>query len=179
MTLLDGSRIALRQLQKADVTQDYVGWMNDPEINRYLESRHDTLTLADCQKFVEDRLADAWLFGIFVKDGGRHVGNIKLGSINRLYQRGDVGYLIGDRSCWGQGIATEAVGLVTRFGFGQLGLHRIEAGCYADNLASLRVLMKSGYTVEGFMRDYCILDGRWQGCFKLAVLNDKSLPANA
>lgn len=50
---------------------------------------------------------------------------------------------------WGRGIATEAAQLMIEFGFDQLAMHRIHAGCAASNLTSERVLLKLGFSHEG------------------------------
>ncbi|MET3208450.1 UNVERIFIED_CONTAM: ribosomal-protein-alanine N-acetyltransferase [Paenibacillus sp. PvR008] len=53
-----------------------------------------------------------------------------------------LGYIL-DRPFWGQGLATEVVGEMLRFGFGSLKLRRIEGRCQEDNQASVRVLIKN------------------------------------
>ncbi|WVM94098.1 GNAT family protein [Halopseudomonas pachastrellae] len=63
--------------------------------------------------------------------------------------------------------------MITAYGFDSLGLHRLEAGCYEDNLASLRIFLKAGYTVEGFMREHVTLNGRRMGCFWLGKLHNE------
>ena len=51
---------------------------------------------------------------------------------------------------------------MTRFAFGRLGLHRLEAACCPDNDASRRLLLKAGFELEGRARDYLKIDGRWR-----------------
>ena len=49
---IDAKRIFLRPLEKADCTNLYVSWLNDPEVNRYLETRHTPQTLETVEAFV-------------------------------------------------------------------------------------------------------------------------------
>ena len=165
-------RTYLRRLEHTDASAKYVAWLNDSEVNRYLETRHTFQTLEGCRDFIRKCNADpgSHLFGIFLKDTGQHIGNVKIGFINTQYQRGQISLFIGEKQFWGQGFSSEVVRAVTAFGFDRLGLHRLEAGCYDANLASLRVFLKAGYVVEGFMRDQVILDGLRIGCFWLGVL---------
>jgi [ribosomal protein S5]-alanine N-acetyltransferase len=53
-----------------------------------------------------------------------------------------------------RGLATAAVGLVTRWGIGEGGLHRIEGLVEPGNTASVRVLERNGFRREGLLRDY-------------------------
>jgi len=161
-------RLAFRQLQVEDVTDAYVGWMNDPEITRDLEVRFAHQDQESVQEFVRTQLEnpDSYLMRISLNDFDLHIGNIKLGPINRNHQSAQISLLIGERDQHGKGLATEAIMRLTRWGFDTLGLERIEAGCYEDNLGSLRAFLKAGYSVEGFRRKAVIAaDGRRIGSF--------------
>src|SRR5688572_19759364 len=95
------------------VTERYVGWLNDPLINRYLESRYVTHTLESTRDFVAGALAnpDALFLGIRQRSTGLHVGNIKV-ELNRRHGLGEIGILIGERAVHGQGIATTAISML-------------------------------------------------------------------
>jgi RimJ/RimL family protein N-acetyltransferase len=114
-----------------------------------------------------------YLHGIFRKSDGLHIGNAKIGLINRHHKNAQVSLLIGDKNSWGQGFAIEAVNAMSEIGFSQLGLQKLEAGCYEENLASLRVFLRCGYSVEGFMRNHVISNGVRKGCFWLGVTADE------
>lgn len=177
MTDPDSPRLLYRKLSSEDVSERYIGWLNDPEVNRYLEIRFDKHTLETCHAFVERTNDDACshLFGLFDKQSRSHIGNIKLGFINSRHQRGELSFFIGDKRFQGRGLATEAVRELTRWGFAECGLQKIEAGCYEQNFASLRCLLKSGFFVEGFARNAVELEGRRMGCFKLGALPEQFL----
>ena len=85
-------------------------------------------------------------------DDASPIGAIGL-EINPLDHHAELGYWL-SRENWGQGICTEAVGLVVRFGIEQLGLQRIHAICMASNAASGRVLEKNGMLREGRLRNH-------------------------
>lgn len=173
MTSLATARLSLRELRPEDVSPDYVGWLNDPAINRYLETRFSPQDEAAVRAFVAAQLAspDAFLFRIALAGTDRHIGNIKLGPINRAHGSAKISLLIGARDQHGQGLATEAIAAVTAWGLATQGLHRVEGGCYADNLGSLRAFLKCGYAVEGFRREAVVgADGRRQGVFLFARL---------
>ena len=66
---LTSDLVALRVLTIDDVSERYVSWMNDQEINQYLESRYTAHDLSSVQSFVADMYAseDDYLFGIYYK----------------------------------------------------------------------------------------------------------------
>lgn len=175
MLTLRSPRLLLRKLTAADATPEYAAWLNDPAVNRFLEVRHVTHTVESCSAFIEqmNASADQHLFGIFLADCGRHIGNIKLGFVDRRNGTGQISLLLGDKSVWGQGYATEAIRSMTSHAFTGVDLQRVEAGVYESNLGSLRAFMKVGYTVEGFFRQKFLLEGRRVGCFWLGVLRNE------
>jgi ribosomal-protein-alanine N-acetyltransferase len=79
---------------------------------------------------------------------------------------------------WGKGFATETVERLLQFGFGQLGLHRIEAGCATENAASARVLGKTGFLKEGLCRKVLPIRGEWKDGFNFAILKEDWLHNN-
>lgn len=159
----DGERLQLRRLRAEDVGPAYVGWMNDAETVRYTESRHQRHTLDSIREFVAacQASSDVHLWGIFERAGGAHVGNIKLGPIDGAHRRASIGLIIGERSRWGRGYATEAIGIVVRLAFGELGLHKLTAGVIAGNEASLKAFRNNGFLVEGVRSKHTLVDGAW------------------
>jgi RimJ/RimL family protein N-acetyltransferase len=160
---LDGPRVTLVTLHVEDVTERYVRWMSDPLVIRYLESRHAPSSAERVREFVATTQADAdqHLMAIRLQDGDEHIGNIKLGPVNRVHRSADIGIIIGERDQWGKGYATEAIALMTDHAFGTLGLHKLNAGCYAPNEGSARAFEKAGWTREGLRRAQYLSDGEW------------------
>lgn len=169
-----GSHVELFLLRPELVTDRYVGWLNDPDVNRYLESRFVRHRIEDVRTFVSAQLSsDAILMlGIRSRELDRHVGNIKLGPVNRWHGLGEIGIMIGDRDAWGKGIATEAIALMTRIGFEELGLRKITAGCYRSNTGSQRAFERAGFAVEAVRRAHFLLEGRPEDAVLLGCLRD-------
>jgi len=70
----------------------------------------------------------------------------------------EVGYWLGE-TAWGRGIMTEALQAVTAECFKRFDITRVYALPFADNRASVRVLERAGYTLEGHLRQSAIKDG--------------------
>jgi RimJ/RimL family protein N-acetyltransferase len=153
-------RLILAILSEDEVDEDYRGWMSDPEVVRYLETRGGSPTIAALREYVASMRAsdDSYFFGMFLRDGRRHIGNIKLGPVSALHNRASIGLVIGDKASWGQGYAAEAVGALAAWGFDVLGLDKITAGSYARNLGSIRAFQRHGFRIEGVQRSQVRLD---------------------
>ena len=173
VSVLEGSTVYLRKIVLFDVNANYYRWMNDPEVAQFLEVRHTRRSLKDLREYVAsiiERKEDAF-FAICLNETGRHIGNVKLGPINRDHRFAHIGFLIGEREFWKQGIATEVVNIVTRYAFETLKLHKVLAGCYANNLASLRVFKKTGFKKEGVQESQWLCDGKHIDGILLAKIN--------
>jgi [ribosomal protein S5]-alanine N-acetyltransferase len=72
---------------------------------------------------------------------------------------GEIGYAI-DPQERGRGVATRSVELLTRWGFDELGLERIELVIDVQNAGSVRVAERVGYTLEGVLRSKHVKDGQ-------------------
>lgn len=174
LSVIRGKQIFLRRLTEEDATQEYVDWMNDPEINQYLESRFYTQTIESTKVFIRSVTNDNnYQFGIFLNESGKHIGNIKIGSINHYHRYADIGFLIGDKSYWGRGIATEAVKLATDFAFKTLKLHKLTGGLYEPNMGSMRTFLKNGYKEEGRLKNQYLLNGKYIDVLLFGKINEK------
>jgi ribosomal-protein-alanine N-acetyltransferase len=86
-----------------------------------------------------------------------------------IVQAACVGYYVGAPFA-GRGYMTEALGLALRHAFVRLGLHRVEADIEPDNVASIRLVRRLGFTREGLSRRYLKLRGRWRDHERWAIL---------
>jgi len=165
-------RLVLRPLTIEDATVQYLSWLNDPEVNRYLESRFRVHQLKDLSTFIEEVNSDpsAVLLGIFIRQNNKHIGNIKIDSINSYHKHGVIGLMIGDKREWGKGYATESIAAVTQYSLEQLELQKITAGCYEGNLGSKKAFEKVGYQVEGLLRSQVETGEGREGVWQLGIL---------
>ncbi len=91
---------------------------------------------------------------------GELIGNAGIRQATAGSHEAEIGYELAPAH-WGHGYATEAVRELIRFGWEELGVHRIYAHAVADNVASARVLEKCGLTLEGRLRDKEWYKGRY------------------
>lgn len=136
-------------------TEKYLSWLNDPEVNRYLETRFCQQSLETISEFVKSRQMDeSCLFRAIIDiETNQHIGNAKVMITNSQYMRGEISYFIGERSYWGRGFATRVVKDMTIAGIDALGLRKIRALVRCTNVASQRVVLKCGYTLEYVLKN--------------------------
>jgi len=157
--------VHLKPLSLSHVSPRYVAWLNDEQVNRYLETRWQEQTIDTVLKYVDQSLKDPGvrIFAILeMAKGERHIGNIKIGPTNERHQYADLSYLIGEKECWGKGYATEAIKLACEYAFKVMKLHRLRAGLYAKNEASRRALVRNGFVHEGTFARELKFGETWQ-----------------
>jgi len=118
-----------------------------------------------------DRKADvAYGYFLFRGDSHRLVGGINVSNVRRgAIQSASLGYWVGAPYA-GRGVMTEALGRVLVHLYDDIGLHRIEAACMPENMASRRVLEKCGFTYEGTARRYRQIAGAFRDHMLFAKL---------
>lgn len=115
----------------------------------------------------ERELGSGYGFGIFV--GERFCGEINLNSIQRgPFQNAYIGYWM-DEAMAGNGYTPEAVAVLCRFAFEDLGLHRVQISIIPRNAASRRVVEKLGMREEGVAQRYLEIDGTWEDHVRYAI----------
>jgi RimJ/RimL family protein N-acetyltransferase len=169
---LRGERVRLVPPDRTMHLENALAWMNDPEITATLKlnlgvSRRQEELFFDT---IETRRNGDFVWAI-VDEKSRHIGFIGLHAINWRNRWATGGLVIGERSAWGKGYATDAVRVRTGFAFGELGLHRIEG--HTMNPAMKRVFEKVGYQHEGVARRKFWREGRWHDADLYGVLAEE------
>ncbi|MEG1257274.1 GNAT family N-acetyltransferase [Clostridium sp.] len=107
----------------------------------------------------------------FIKEAGAHfgiykddklIGRIRLYNIVQgVFKSGFIGYSI-DQKCQGNGYMKEAVNLVLKYAYEDLGLHRIEATTLVENEKSQNVLKACEFSELGVCKEYLYINGKWR-----------------
>jgi RimJ/RimL family protein N-acetyltransferase len=166
-------RLILREF----VAEDWpavLAYQRDPRYLRLYE--WNDRTEADARRFVnmfieqqKQRPRRRYQLAVTLKDGGRLIGNVGIRRGSGGAHEAEIGYELAPDE-WGRGYATEAAREIVRFGFEELGLHRISAWTVAENVASARVLEKVGMTLEGRLRDKEHYKGRYWDVLMYAMV---------
>ena len=164
-------RLIYKPLSVKHTSEEYVSWMNDPDVNKYLESgsNYTVNLLDDFLKNVEQN--DIYFWAIHLKKNGKHIGNIKIDPISTNNLIGEYGILIGDKGQWGKGYAAEASIAIVRFCFETIGLRKVTLGVVAENAAAVRLYKKIGFEQEGFYKGHSCCHGKHFDVIRMAIFN--------
>jgi RimJ/RimL family protein N-acetyltransferase len=151
--VLHAGSLTLRPWQASDATA-VRQIMADERMGRYLElpwpySAVDAVEFVTQSGVAGRRDGSRIDCAIARNTDGALLGSVSL-NLRSARRGGEIGYWV-DAGSWRQGVATEAVQTLARFGFAH-GLKRIEIACDHRNVASARVAMKSGFRYEGIAR---------------------------
>lgn len=146
--IIDGKRIYLRTLTVKDATERYCSWINDQEVNRFLDSKR--ITIDELKKYIQKRVSDSnCIFcGIFLKENNFHIGNVKLEPINFIEKKATLGIIIGAKNYWNKGFATESLEIILNYSFNTLGLDEIDLGVYKKNKSAIKAYIKTGFEIS-------------------------------
>jgi len=147
-TLIKGDRIYLRELTEEDASREYCSWINDSEVNKFLDTKK--ATVGQLRQYIREktRNKNCLFWGIFTNSENKHIGNIKLEPIDWAGKKATLGILLGDKNYWGQGLGTDVVKLTTDYAFKELGLKKVELGVVSENKAAIKCYQKVGFNVD-------------------------------
>jgi [ribosomal protein S5]-alanine N-acetyltransferase len=160
---IDTERLHLRQIRHEDADAIMAIYSGD-EMMRFLaqppiDTREKAIGLIDWfSSNFQNQIGIDW--GITLKGETELIGMGGAYGWNREDRKIDIGYHI-LTPYWGKGYATEATRAIIGWCFKNLDLHRIQADCTDGNIGSERVLLKSGFKVEGVWRESCWEHGRF------------------
>jgi RimJ/RimL family protein N-acetyltransferase len=126
------------------------------------------MTLQDSQNFI-DRLAShdhAWV----IEHEGRFLGEIRLDALDMHDRRARLAIGLYDERRLGKGLGQEAVRLVLRYAFAELGLHRVGLRVVAYNLRAIRCYTACGFTEEGREREAALVAGQRYDDIMMGIL---------
>lgn len=150
------ARLVLRPIAPRDAGPIFDAYACDSAVTRFLiwrphQSRSDTEAyIAQC---VAAHPGDARTYVLTGREDGAIRGALDLRRAGP--HRLEFGYVLA-RSCWGQGLMTEALAEAVRWALDQPSVFRIGAVCDVENIGSARVMEKAGLLREGLLRRWLV-----------------------
>jgi RimJ/RimL family protein N-acetyltransferase len=169
---LYGDRVYLRKLKRSDINKNYLSWLKDPEVTRYLDAGTMSVTkrnMLDYYANFQNNRND-FLFAIITKKDNRHIGNVRLGPIEWVHRRSEFGIMIGGKKSWGQGFASEAIRILLRYAFRVFNLNRINIYIVEENKPALALYKKAGFKIEGCLRGNFRKKGQYLNTLIMGIL---------
>ena len=168
-----GERVFLRELIEDDVTDRYLAWFMDPQVTKYLEAKN--LTRKEVIAYIRagKETGTYYMYAICLIESGLHIGNLKLGPIDRKHMFSDLVTVIGDKNYWGRGLAAEAIVLGNKMAFLQYNIRKLCGGMYSNNIRSIKTYIKAGWVIEAVLQGQYILDGKVMDRVCVACFNPR------
>ena len=160
--VLATDRLLLREFVDTDLENVFIG-LSHPGIIKYYGVSYRTLEETKAQmKFFADLRKDEtgiW-WAICSPDNKIFYGAGGLNGLIKQHRKAEIGFwLLADH--WGKGIITEAIPLIWKYGFHELGLHRIEAIVETENSQCKRLVEKLSFELEGTLKECEIKNGKF------------------
>ncbi len=166
-------RLLLREFEEGDFAAVH-RYASDLEVVRHMEWGPNTEeeTRDFLQIVIENQKTiprHDFTLGVCRRGSREVIGGCTLHITNAEYREAYIGYCLA-REHWERGYATEVARGLVKFGFEDLGLHRIHATCDPRNVQSARVLEKAGMQREGCLREHVLQRGEWRDSWLYAIL---------
>jgi [ribosomal protein S5]-alanine N-acetyltransferase len=159
---LVGEKVVLKPFTVADITSEYVAWLNDPEVVKYSNQRFRQHTIASCQRY---HASFEETDNLFIKIE-RKIDNCFVGTmtayVSNPHQTVDIGIMIGCRSVWGRGIGQDAWRTLMNWFLSQGSIRKVTAGTMQSNEGMIKLMKRSGMVLEAVRPKQELLNGQPQ-----------------
>jgi RimJ/RimL family protein N-acetyltransferase len=174
--IFSGKLVRLSAENPETYAEHFSRWWHDSEYGRLLDIAPGHLlspkrTKEWLEKELEKDPPEMWMFGIRTLADDKLIGFIDLSDVS-AYGDTFVGIGIGERECRGKGYGTEAMKLILRFAFVELGLHRVSLNVFDYNPRGIRAYEKAGFQHEGRIREMILREGQRADVLYMGVLRE-------
>lgn len=172
---LIGEKVYLRPITMDD-TALIVRWRSNPAVYMNLYSRKPSSDQEHICWMENNVLTGKCVqFIIVERQTDQPVGSVFIKNIDRQANKGEYGIFIGEDRARGKGLASEVAKLVLRYGFSDLGLHRVYLSVFAYNRAAIRSYERAGFEIEGIARDEFLDErtGRYEDVVWMAAIKEE------
>jgi RimJ/RimL family protein N-acetyltransferase len=170
-------KIHLRAFEMEDL-DTVVRWVNNEAITCHLSdaliypvSRADEIKWLESVSMANPREK---VFAIETSSG-RLIGSVGLRDINWVERKAELGIMIGETDCWGQGFGTAAILEVLRIAFKKMNFNRVWLRVYENNSRAIRVYEKCGFRQEGILREDHYSGGSYHNTLVMGILKREYL----
>ncbi|MGV4888193.1 GNAT family N-acetyltransferase [Streptomyces viridosporus] len=171
--LAEGPRVGIRRFTRADGTEFTARVRESKDLHHPWLFPPDDLSAysAYAGRLIEDPTKAGFLVCEKEADGAL-AGFININNIVRGgFRCGALGYGAFAHAA-GRGLMREALGLVVRYAFGPMGLHRLEINVQPGNAASIALARACGFRLEGFSPKMLFVDGAWRDHERWAITSE-------
>lgn len=170
--ILESERLVYKPIDSSYCTPEYLSWLNDEEVIRYLEI-FEPYSEAQLRSYLEaaEKNDSLFFWAIHIKNTNKHIGNIKIDPVNNYHGLGEYGIMMGEKTEWRKGYAAEASKSVIHFCFNEKGLRKITLGVVEENEPAVKLYRNLGFAIEGVYQSHGLYNGRYCNLLRMAIFN--------
>ncbi|MAJ91706.1 MAG: GNAT family N-acetyltransferase [Legionellales bacterium] len=171
---IECNEFSLELLDSNKISDRYLHWLNDPEVNRFSRRSGESFSIDDISQYIEisNKSNDVLLLGIFLNKSKKHIGNIQLRYFDKRNRLAEISTLLGEKDYWGKGIVVEATRNLINFGFNELNIHKFILGNIVPNRASSFKSTTLGAKLEGTRRSHFLFEGKYVDVLEYGILKE-------
>ncbi|HAL74653.1 MAG TPA: GNAT family N-acetyltransferase [Clostridiales bacterium] len=169
---LHGPRIELTALEANDLTVLQPFFQDMAALTYFIPTTARPLNAPQLSDLLSDWNDGLENFVFAIRSQGRLLGMINLDGLDWPNGHAEIGIAITEPAGRGHGYASEAIMLLIRYAFDELGLHRVWARVIEDNLPSLQLFDRLGFQREGCLRQHVRRRGKFRDMIIFGLLND-------
>lgn len=167
--MLPGKKVLLRPFEDTDIPALH-RWMNDPAVRGGI-IRTWPMNQINARAWFEERKSSlsALAFIIEYMEDSTSIGVVGLQDIHWIHRKAEVWIMLGDKTRWGQGLASEAVLLMKQYAFSSLGLEKLYLHVSTVNPAAEKVYRNTGFIEEGRLIHDMYINGSFVDVIRMAT----------
>lgn len=157
---LRGAKVLVRPFTEVDITESYIGWLNDPTVVQFSNQRFIRHDRDSCKRYLATFADSLNVFmSVHLLSDDRPIGTMTA-YVSRHHGTVDVGIMIGDKSVWGLGYGQDSWNVMTNWLLQREDIRKLTAGTLACNYGMIKVIANSGMKLEAVRKAQEIVDGQ-------------------
>ncbi len=154
-----GRNAELHLFTDRHICEQYIGWLNDPKVVCYSNQRFKKHDEASSRSYLQSFNASSNLFlAIHLPQSGKFVGTMTA-YFSVHHESADLGILIGDKTCWGQGVGKDAWSSLLSLLLDSGKVRKVTGGTLRCNVGMVNVMLKTGMSPDGVRIGQELVDG--------------------
>ena len=157
---LTGAKVKLKLFDERHITDNYLAWLNDPVVVRYSNQRFIQHTHETSAKYLASFIhTENLLLAVYIKETDRYVGTMSV-YFSNAQQSADIGIMIGDSSCWGQGVGGDAWRTELCWLIDVAKVNKVTGGTLRCNTGMVNIMVNSGMQLVRVDPAHALVEGQ-------------------
>ena len=147
---IKSERFLQRTLTDRDATIEYLNWLNEDVVKQFITYAKQSRSLEELRHYIAEKNnhKSTVFLGIFLKNNGKHIGNIKYEPVDCLNKFAVMGILIGDEEWRGKGVGPEVIQASAKWLQQERGIKQIVLGVNVENENAISSYQKIGFVIQ-------------------------------